>query len=78
VTALASCEEAVTMGRGLAVQVELATGVDTPAADIALGAVCMAIQGDSPKTGAAEDLELAKLVNGSGVCPGNLNLLSRS
>jgi hypothetical protein len=75
-TTLPSCDESEAVGRQLASSVGLATGVDTPAAELAFASVCSTLQGDDVKT--FDDpayLELAGLLVDTGVCPGDTSML---
>ena len=76
-TDLSSCEEAAQRGRQMAFDYGQATGPDTPAADTAYSSICSTIQGASPKTTVtAENLEFAEMLSTSGVCPGDLTMLT--
>jgi hypothetical protein len=78
-TALATCDAALEAGRTFAVQVGLAEQTTSPAADLAVAAVCSTLQGDEPR--AYDDdgyLVLAGLLVDAGVCPGETGLIERA
>jgi hypothetical protein len=77
-TAFASCDEAVERGRLIAFNAGQVTGADMPAADTAFAVTCMAIQGDTPMTATAESIEMAEVLDATGVCPGDLDQLTQS
>jgi endonuclease YncB( thermonuclease family) len=75
-TTLRSCGEAFSRGREFAAELGLATGPDTPAAEMAVATTCQQIQGSVSVTyEVPESAELATKLNESGVCPGNATLL---
>jgi endonuclease YncB( thermonuclease family) len=75
-TDMDSCDEAFEQGREFAADLELATGADTPAAELAVASTCSTIQGAEPKTYETPEVAtLAEQLHSSGVCPGLLTML---
>jgi hypothetical protein len=74
-TTLPTCEDADDVGRGLAVTTGLADNIDDPAAQLAFVSVCQTLQGDTVTEYDSDAyLELAELLDDTGVCPGDLGL----
>jgi micrococcal nuclease len=75
-TALRSCGEAFSRGRQFATDFGLATGPDTPAAELAVATTCLQIQGTESVTYEVPEIAtFAEKLDSSGVCPGDITLL---
>jgi hypothetical protein len=70
-TVIESCATAVRVGQELTVEVGIATAAGTEAADLMFMLSCEAMQGGERRSGMAEEVELARLLDERGVCPGD-------
>lgn len=77
-TQLGDCSEAVALGREFAVTAGLADSSDSPAAELAFAATCVALQDGQTEVDDEPTLALAELLDAADVCPGDIERLRAS